>query len=248
LLALSLAGEKMPWLNVHLALPLALLAARALGLALPAAMRRLRRRGASLASWAGAGVAVAAGALLLALSLRTAFGVAYAHPDTPLEPLIYTQTSPQVPALLREIEAFADAGAGRDRLRITVDATDFTWPWAWYLRRFPLAGYRSAQSIGQQPPQEGVLIAANSTLAAYPQLRERFAVERPYRHRWWFPEDYKGTSFGSLLRGLRDGSLVADWIEFYAGGVDEAAIGSIDGAVLFPPWPAAQSPAGGVAP
>ena len=39
---LSLAGEKMPWLNVHFALPLALLAGRALGLALPRAWRSLR--------------------------------------------------------------------------------------------------------------------------------------------------------------------------------------------------------------
>ena len=250
LMALSLAGEKMPWLNVHLALPLALLAGRALGLALPAAMRRLRRHGASLASWAGAGAAVAAGALLLALSLRTAFEVAYAHPDTPLEPLIYTQTSPEVPALLREIEAFADAGAGRDQLRITVDTTrSFSWPWAWYLRGFPLAEFAGPQIIADRTADEGIVIAADSTLRAYPALSARFADVRPYRHRWWFPEDgYKGTTLGSLLRGLRDGSLVADWIEFYAGRVDEAAVGSIDGAVLFPPRPAAQSPAGGAAP
>ena len=249
-MALSLAGEKMPWLNVHLALPLALIAGRALGLALPAAMRRLRRHGASLASWAGASAAVAAGALLLALSLRAAFGVAYAHPDTPLEPLIYTQTSPEVPALLREIEAFADAGAGRDQLRITVDTTaSFSWPWAWYLRGFPLAEFAGPQTIADLTAAEGIVIVADSTLSANPQLSARFADVRPYRHRWWFPEDgYRRTTLGGVLRGLRDGSLVADWIEFYAGRVDEAAVGSIDGAVLFPRQPAAQSPAGGVAP
>ena len=40
---LSLAGEKMPWLNVHLALPLALIAAHALGRALPAHLARAAR-------------------------------------------------------------------------------------------------------------------------------------------------------------------------------------------------------------
>ena len=233
LIALSFAGEKMPWLTVHLALPLALLAAQAAGAAAPALVRALRRllRPPALAA---AGVVTVALALL-ALSLRTAAGVAFAHPDTPREPLIYTQTSPDVPPLLREIERYADAGAGRDGLVITVDTTaSFAWPWAWYLRHFPRAGYLSAQALADSPPTEGVLIVARSTLDAQPELRERFTLERPYRHRWWFPEDYKGTSFGDLWSGLRDGSLIADWLQFYAARLDEGRLGSIDGVVLFP--------------
>ncbi len=241
LIALSLAGEKMPWLTVHLALPLALLAARALGVALPAASRELGRVSVRALSLAGAG----AGALLLLLSLRTAAEVAFAHPDTPLEPLIYTQTSPDVPALVREIEAFAEAGPGRDQLLVTVDTTaSFAWPWAWYLRDFPRARYLTPAAIAEDGARvlDGVLIAARSTLATQPQLRERFAVERPYRHRWWFPElRYKATTAGGLLDGVRNGSLLADWASFYIDRVDESTLGSIDGSVLFPGAPPARS-------
>ncbi len=239
LIALSLAGEKMPWLTVHLALPLALLAGHALSVALPAASRALGRVSARAATVAVAG----AGVLLLLLSLRTAAGVAYAHPDTPLEPLIYTQTSPDVPALAREIEAFADAGPGRDQLLVTVDSTaSFAWPWAWYLRDFPRTRYLGPAAIAEDGGGDGVLIAARSTLDAQPQLAERFPGERPYRHRWWFPEQrYKSITAGELLDGIRDRSLLADWAAIYIGGVDESTLGSIDGAVLFPASPAARS-------
>jgi predicted membrane-bound mannosyltransferase len=232
LIALSLAGEKMPWLMVHLALPLALLAARALGAALPAAIGALARVSARPASV----IALGGGALLLLLSLRTAAGVAYSHPDTPLEPLIYTQTSPDVPALAREIEAFADAGPGREQLLVTVDTTaSFAWPWAWYLRDFPRVRYLNPTAIAEDGGGDGVLIATRSTLDAQPQVGERFPVQRPYRHRWWFPEHrYKSITAGGLLNGIRDRSLLADWAAFYIGGVDESMLGSIDGAVLFP--------------
>ena len=244
LLALSSAGEKMPWLTVHMALPLALLAARSLGAALPAAAAALRRSGRPVAR-AGAVAGLVVGALLLALSLRTAGGVVYAHPDTPLEPLIYTQTSPDVPALAAEIERFAAAGPGREGLVVTVDTTtSFSWPWAWYLRDFPRASYAAAGGLAAQAADGGVVIAARSTLTAHPELRDRFPVQRPYRHRWWFPEQgYKETSFGALWDRLRGGSLLRDWLDFYAGGVAEATLGSIDGEVLFPTAPPVAPPA-----
>ena len=245
LVALSLAGEKMPWLTVHLALPLAMLAARVAGEALPAAGRALRGRGATVAARAGGGVAAVAVmgmmALLLALSLRTAGGVVYGHPDTPIEPLIYTQTSPDVPALAREIESFAAAGPGSARPPVYVDTTaSFSWPWVWYLRDYSGVRYVSAETIADGVPEGSILIATDSTLAANPGLRDGFAEARPYRHRLWFPEQrYRETTPTTLIEGIGDGSLLTDWIDFFADRIEEDAIGSIDGEVLFPPRPAA---------
>src|SRR3990170_7217521 len=92
LLALAAAGEKMPWRTVHLALPLVLLAAHVAGRAAGPARERLRTGAGPLLGWAGAGVALAAVALALAVTLRAGAGLLAHHPDTPVEPLIYTQT------------------------------------------------------------------------------------------------------------------------------------------------------------
>ena len=242
--ALSFAGEKMPWLAVHLAVPLALLAGRALGAALPAARRRLGRPGRSgdaragalgWAGWAGTGAAAVAGVLVLALSVRAASGVTFGHPDTPVEPLIYTQTAPDIPRLAREIEDYVAARA--ESTPVVVDTTaSLTWPWAWYLRDLPDVRYLPPQTIQRgELPEGAFLISARSTLPPNSPLRERFGVARPYVHRWWFPEGgYRATSFGSLAGELRSGELLGDWASFVSERGDEAGLGALRGEVLFP--------------
>ncbi|MYE31699.1 MAG: hypothetical protein F4X80_03365 [Chloroflexi bacterium] len=80
------------------------------------------------------------------------------------------------------------------------------------------------------------MITSNITLPYDDPLRERFAYGRPYVHRWWFPEaGYRATTFESLIEGLGSGELIADWVDFLAGGVPEETIGALRGEVLFPP-------------
>ena len=239
---LSLAGEKMPWLNVHFALPLALLAGRALGLALPSAWRSLRGAREDFVApagsprpallWAG-GAAVLA--LLAAVSLWTAFGVSYRHPDTPVEPLIYTQTSPQVPLLAREIEEFVRAQP--TATPVIVDTTaSLTWPWAWYLRDVPNVGYLGADAIREHGPGDGaVLISASSTVGPNWELRDRFESPRPYIHRWWFREEgYRAATAGGVLGMLASGELLADWVSFVATRTEEDSLGALRGHIWFP--------------
>ena len=236
LLALTFAGEKMPWLNVHLTVPLALLAGHAIGAALPLLRRRLRDERATMATWGAAGAGAAAVLLLVVLSLRAAFGVSFGHPDTPVEPLIYTQTAPDVPRLTREIE---DHVAARpDPVTIVVDTTSsLTWPWAWYLRDQPDVRYLAADSVrAGEYAEDAIVITSSTTLPHDAALRQRFAFGRPYVHRWWFPEaGYRTISVTSLLEGLGSGELIADWADFIAGGVPEDSLGALRGEVLFPP-------------
>ena len=243
LVTLSFAGEKMPWLTVHLAVPLAFLAGRALGAALPPAVRWLRSDRATVWGWAGAGVAVAAAGLALTLSLRTAGDVSFRHPDTPVEPLIYTQTAPDIPTLADEIESFVAVRAVPTP--VVVDTTQsLTWPWAWYLRDLPDVRYLRADAIrAGEVPEGAVLISASSTLPPDAALRAQFADTRPYVHRWWFPEaGYRATSLGSLFDDLRSGELLSDWASFVAERGDEQGLGALRGEVLFP------APADGAAP
>ena len=239
---LSLAGEKMPWLNVHFALPLALLAGRVLGLALPRAWRSLRGAREDFVAPAGSprpallwGGGTAVFALLAAVSLWTAFGVTYRHPDTPVEPLIYTQTSPQVPLLAREIEEFVRAQAMPTPVIVDTTAS-LTWPWAWYLRDVPNVGYLGADAIRKHGPGDGaVLISASSTVGPNWELRDQFESPRPYVHRWWFREEgYRAATAGGVLGMLASGELLADWVSFVATRTEEDSLGALRGHVWFP--------------
>ena len=237
---LSFAGEKMPWLAVHLALPLALLTALAADRALPLLAVVLRRQGAPARAWAGAGLGAALVIALGGLALRTGTAVSYGHPDTPVEPLIYTQTSPDVPALAREIEAHAEASGHGSELPLVVDTTaSLAWPWAWYLRDFARVRYASGEDLRARGVAPGsVLIVASSTLVGTPELRDPYERAVPYRHLWWFPEGrYKSATAGLVIKGVADGSLLVDWWQFLGSRVNETTLGSLNAEVLFPPAP-----------
>jgi uncharacterized protein (TIGR03663 family) len=246
--ALTYAGEKMPWLVVHLALPLALLAA----LALDRAVRALRARPQQdpRAGFVGA-VAGAAGValvLLAALSLRTGFDVSFGHPDTPVEPLIYTQTSRDVPRLASDIYALAAererhresaaCAAQPDRpdcapLAVVVDDSEgASWPWAWYLRDLPNVSYLPAASVASSAHEQTMVLAIPGSLVNAPALSERAAASgQRYHHRWWFPEEgYKQVSASHVLSGR----VLGSWVRFMANRVPPERLGALDGVALFP--------------
>jgi predicted membrane-bound mannosyltransferase len=234
-IALSVAGEKMPWLTVHLALPLAFLAGHVVGRLLPGLASALWDRRAPVVAWAGAGAAASVTVLLFAFTVRSGIALSFGHPDTPLEPLIYTQTSPEVPLLARQIEeaAFDDPEHQRP---IYVDTTaSLTWPWAWYLRHLEVS-YESQETFrGGDLPEGAILVAALNTITPTDPLRSDYQEAIRYRHRWWFPEGgYRQTDAGFLVSGISDGSLIATWWSFLLDRADESTLGSLDGEVLFP--------------
>lgn len=241
ILLFSWAGEKMPWLLVHMALPGNLLAAWVLGklagvldrpaedtaeadnpslppleahhspllllvppgvllllVALGVALWRFRsQEGDGLAAQVhllqGLVPLVVAGLLLfglltlaatitwqrllalVALTLATATGAymlraswlaVYDHPDTPVELLVYTQTSPDVPRYVKDIELLAinltrDSRSDKDvtgglSLPIIVDSGNkdgdgsLAWPLQWYFRHFRNVSWKRAEDF-QEP-------------------------------------------------------------------------------------------------
>jgi predicted membrane-bound mannosyltransferase len=233
--ALSMAGEKMPWLTVHMALPLTFLAGYVLGRLVPALRVALWERRGPILGWAGAGIGAAAFVLVLGLTVRNGLAVSFSHPDTPVEPLIYTQTSPELPPLARRIEEVALADPANPR-QVYVDTTSsITWPWAWYLRHLSVI-YAPRDTFREgEVPEGAILVVALDTMVPTDPLL--FEYEKPirYHHRWWFQEaGYRQTSPEFLWSGLRDGSLAADWWHFLLNRLPESTIGSLDGEVLFP--------------
>ena len=245
LVALSYAGEKMPWLTVHLTIPLALLAAYGLGRAIPAAARAARAGRGRPVHWVGTGLAAAAILLLVMYTLDTDIGLNHRYPDTAVEPLIYVQTTPEVPLISHEIHARIAEGSAQ---QILVDNSEsLTWPWAWYLRDLNVR-YADAPFFREGDPEPGTIrLLAIGTLP--PEAASRLLSEPaiPYLHRWWFVEDgYRSTTWASFFSDLADGSLPRRWIEFYRHRTSPETLGALEGEVLFPlpdaPAPAPPSP------
>ncbi len=155
----SWAAEKMPWLMIHLTMPMLLLAA----LGLEPALRRVwtwQRHPHTFAEstevpgatgklmpgvgrrWPGLALAgaVATGVLALLLLLPTLQNmreVVYIHQaDAPHEMMIYVQTTTDINIVMAKVDALdQSAYGGKHQMPIGVEA-DATWPYAWYLRDY----------------------------------------------------------------------------------------------------------------
>jgi uncharacterized protein (TIGR03663 family) len=297
LFAYSVAGEKMPWLNVHLALPVIILAAYTLGqlwktaraaewrLSLPtytwpvlaallgaaavgfgvfgpsdgmisrilvasAAVLALAALASTLRGRVIMLVPVAAVVGVLALfSVRAAWMASFqeGHGADAREMLVYTQTSPQVPEILHEIEQAAkDSGLGKD-LPIVVDSRDaFSWPWVWYLRDYHDVSYPDLQG-GQQPPANAVVLVNASDDADMQPYLEGYGPGERYAHRWWFPETYRSleelaggkhkdalTVFADFMASLGDSDTWGTWWHFFRDHEPPQPKGSADAVAYFP--------------
>jgi hypothetical protein len=221
---------------VHLALPLAILA----GYTLARGIEHVRSRGRSRDLPLVVAPMTLGMALLAFYALRTGFAVTYGHPDTPIEPLIYTQTSADIPVIARQIEAYAAERGGLDQLPVVVDSSEsMSWPWAWYLRDFRQASYVDRIDPPALAPG-AVLLLWNGTVRGQPSLQDGYATIEEYRHRWWFPEEgYRSWTGSNLLASAVDGSLFTRLASFIRDREDRAFLGTLEGVALFPEEPPA---------
>ena len=205
-------------------------AAVCIGFAAPVARRMGHGRFAAMA-------AMPVLLILLGLSLRAGWIASYENGDTPVELLVYTQTTPEIVELFREIEALADE-MGPGPVDITIDATSgFSWPWAWYLRGRPV-GYpcymesEAGCTAMSEPPTSLVLLVHSQNRAkSEPLLEASYGNAERVPHRWWFPEyKYRGLTPGKLVRGLidRDAWRTATDYFLYRRGIDEEDLASED--------------------
>ncbi|MPZ23491.1 MAG: TIGR03663 family protein [Dehalococcoidia bacterium] len=230
LVALSIAGEKMPWLTVHLALPLALLAASYLGPLLAELGSRLARARPFEVAWPVA--AVIAAVVLLGFSLRSSLVASFEHSDEPYELLVYVQTTQELVNIADEIGAEAERSGLGLEVPIIVDSRDgFTWPWAWYLRDYANVGFIELSDDYQPAP--GSIVLANAGNA---ENFDSSAYDRQvrYQHRAWFPEAYKSVPATDFLASIFDGGTMSRWLNFFFYRDFDLEIGHIDGIAMFP--------------
>ncbi len=301
LLAYSYAGEKMPWLNVHLALPTIILAAYTLNQMWTATHHRDWRFRLPSAAWPAAAAALGGGAMafgvfgpsdpatgilvglaavlaiaaltvslrgrtmavmpvaavmgpLMVFSVRVAWMASFASGNgaDAREMLVYTQSTPDIPQVMRQIDEWAaQTGLGHD-LPIDVDGTDaFTWPWAWYLRDYHKVQYPSMNENYQpQPDANGnypvVLVNAGNDSKVQPKLTA-YNEGEPYHHRWWFPEIYRNieldkngqtkpvlTTFRDFLASMGNGDTWQTWWHYWRDRQLPEGKGSVDAVAYFP--------------
>ncbi len=310
-LVLTVASEKMPWLNVHIALALIILAGRFIGDVLArddlrADLPKLERLApfayaaiasalavtvfvivgpfqlASFGAWLLVVVAIAAAvwayrsystqtalqvatvafvAAITIFSLRAGVLASWGHPNVPqaeaeystglstndhgalpIEMLVYTQSSGDIPALRDKLDAYArESGMGADT-PIVVDSVDgFTWPWAWYLRNYNKVSYTGINSGYQlQPNQEGAVLFIARQDAANVNLDADY-TQTPYHHRRWFPEEYReesrtanGYSTHAFFSDLFSPSTLHYWFDYWLRRTPPNELGTVDGVAFFP--------------
>ena len=130
--------------------------------------------------------------VLITLTFRPAVIVNFTNGDIPVEMLVYTQTSPDIPIILDGFEAMDDAKKPQDRISITIDQTSgFTWPWSWYLRDYPHVDYPTygPKQFNNAPTTDAVLIHSDNNKMAEHVLAKDFKEGQRVPHRWWFPEN-----------------------------------------------------------
>ena len=206
------------------------------GLALIASLVAMIAAGVYLARRSGfrnfAAFAVIPVALvLLVLTIRAGSRATYQNGDVPVEMIVYTQTTPDIPRLIANLE---EAG----RVPITVDTTSgFSWPWAWYLRDYPRVDFPSYSStqIDTPPSSPVVLVHSQNRGAADQVLPDEYGGGERVRHRWWFPEQtYRGLTLGEFLGAFDDRDAWRTAMDYflYREGVRDR-LGSEDSYVYF---------------
>ena len=238
LIALSLAGEKMPWLSMHIAIPFILLAGWWIGRLieglLPGSSESPRWK--AMIGW----IALVSVALISVATVRTSIAANYINYDFTTEFIDYAHGAPGVKWALKDIAAIANhTGAGQD-LKIAYD-DQVSWPMIWYLR-----DYRNQAFFGAEPNRQAldapVVIAGpknwNKVEAILGNRYHRFELIRL----WWPVEDYKNLSWERIRNAVVDPSIrQALWEIFWNRNYRKYA--EITGQPLNPPaqWPLQES-------
>jgi uncharacterized protein (TIGR03663 family) len=166
----SWAAEKMPWLMIHITMPMLMLAAIGLEPAVVACYNFVKhlftpanasgekassiesnghqqgypqaqpKIGTFATSISFLGVIMAI--LLLLPTVHNMYEVAYVHPaDGPHEMMVYVQTTTDVNTVMSKVDALdQQMFGGNHQMQIGL-TSDATWPYAWYLRDYPNVCY-----------------------------------------------------------------------------------------------------------
>lgn len=175
--------------------------------------------------------------LISPLYIRSSFQLTFSHGDIPKEPMVYTQTSPQVHSFINEIHNISQiTNLGYD-LPIEIDTRDgFAWPWQWYLRHYTSVSYQDhSDGTGITSDERKVVIINERNRESFLEKSPNHLREnRKIIHRWWFPEEtYRNKNIVDLATQLSDKSRVRNLMEFFVYRKMNNRLGTISSFVYF---------------
>jgi len=186
LTAFTMAGEKMPWLTIHIALPMILasgwfvgwLAQWRSGLALPALnWKQVARYGVS-----------AILVILVILTVRTSYRAAFINYDYPLEYLVYAHAADGPMILLKQIEEISQRTTGGMDIVVAYD-NNVRYPYWWYMRHFP-----NRIDFGTEPTRDlsraAVIVVSDQLYGKIAPVVKDNYVQFDFMRMWWPNQDY----------------------------------------------------------
>jgi len=190
LLFFSYAGERMPWLTVHIALPMILLSGWVIGHLLD--KLKLKENDTLRVAIA---ITLAIISALFFLTARTAFVASYENYDYATEFLVYAHSEAGVKDLLGQIEEVSEATVGNLNIEVAYDTADGTgdsgvsWPLTWYFRHYP-----NARSFGPEITRDlrsyPVLVSSNNNWGRLEPLLEDNFQQFEHIRMVWPMQDY----------------------------------------------------------
>lgn len=173
LFAYSYAGEKVPWLAVHAAGPMLLLA----GIYVQRIFTETRWTPFKRV------VGVTLAVLALMYQLRSQVFANFIHPHSPAERIVYNHTTPDIELAVRRIHEFGQATNMGKTLPLHVRG-EMEWPLYWYLREWPNATPPLDETV-DTTSRPIVLVNWEQSNAA--NLRDNYEIRRLKIREWWEP-------------------------------------------------------------
>jgi uncharacterized protein (TIGR03663 family) len=198
--------------------------------------------------WGTGALIICLCAMLTLTSVRSSFRLSFLSGDVPREMMIYTQTSPDVPRVVRRLEQLSIERYNDLSMPVSYDNETV---WLWYFRNFTNARNSGTTLSGPPDQQIEAVVMLQENIDMNPLNRENlgeFKVQR-YPLRWWFPEDqmyrlsenWRDQDFanvsllGRILRNPLDGETIAQTWRFFIYREPNAALGSSDFVVAVRP-------------
>jgi len=173
------AGEKMPWITIHMLLPMTVLSAQAIAYLWDSRFAVVR--------WALWLVFVP----LAALMVHNSILLAYYNPASPLEPMVYVQSTNDVKEMMGTIDKLSNRLTGGKTMEITVEDL-CSWPFAWYLRDYknldypnPVTLHATTRPIVLSAWQHGQAGGDEHDAAADKMLSPNYHSQKYRLRAWW---------------------------------------------------------------
>lgn len=202
LLIFSYAGERMPWLTVHITLPMILLTAWVIGQLIDGFRDEKIpvRQGATILS-----LGIFAG--LVFLTGRTAFMAAYQNYDYGTEFLVYAHGERGVKDLMGQVDELSQATVGDRQIEVAYDTADgsgdsgVAWPMTWYFRHYP-----NARSFGPEITRDlrsyPVLVSSDNNWGRLEPLLENSFQQFEHIRMVWPMQDYWNLTWERVSEAL----------------------------------------------